>query len=149
VGAWSEGFFHSGVKRSGQALELRLVLDQLFADEAEPLVLVAGDFNAEDHETPLRLVIGAPEDTGNAGLASRGMVVLDRAAESSRRFSVVHQGRPQMLDHLLASQRLLGRFRGIEIHNESLGDEAVAYGKSVGSGASYHAAVVARFAPLP
>lgn len=146
VAAWAEGFFHSGLKRSGQALELRLLLDRLFAAETEPLILVAGDFNAEDHETPLRLVTGAPEDTGNADLASRGMVVLDRALEASRRFSVVHQGRPQMLDHLLASHRLLGRFRGIEVHNEALGDEAVAYGKAIGTGASYHAAVVARFA---
>jgi predicted extracellular nuclease len=146
VSAWGEGFFHSGLKRSGQALELRLLLDAVFAAETNPLVLVAGDFNAEDHETPLRLVVGAPEDTGNAELAASSLVVLDRAAEASRRFSVVHQGRPQMLDHILASHRLLGRFRGIEIHNESLGDEAVAYGKSVGSAGSYHAAVVARFA---
>jgi predicted extracellular nuclease len=146
VSAWAEGFFHSGLKRSGQALELRLLLDRLFPAEAEPLILVAGDFNAEDHETPLRLVTGAPEDTGNADLASRGMVVLDRALEASRRFSVVHQGRPQMLDHLLASHRLLGRFRGIEVQYEALGDEAVAYGKTFGTGASYHAAVVARFA---
>jgi endonuclease/exonuclease/phosphatase family metal-dependent hydrolase len=145
VSAWAEGFFHSGIKRSGQALELRLLLDRIFAKEADPLVLVAGDFNAEDHETPLRLVVGSPEDTGNADLAPRGMVVLDRALEASRRFSVVHQGRPQMLDHLLASHRLLGRFRGIEVHNEALGDEAVAYGKGIGSGASYHAAVVAGF----
>lgn len=146
VSAWAEGFFHSGLKRSGQALELRLLLDQLFAAQPNPLILVAGDFNAEDHETPLRLVAGSPEDTGNAELAARGMIVLDRGLERSRRFSVVHHGRPQMLDHLLVSHRLLGRFRGIEVHNECLGDEALAYNKAIGSGASYHAAVVARFA---
>jgi hypothetical protein len=148
VRAWAEGFYHAGLKRTGQALELRLLLDEHFESQRDPLILVAGDFNAEDHETPLRIVLGAAEDTGNAELAPRSLVVLDRAVESSRRFSVVHQGRPQMLDHLLASLRLLGRFRGIEIHNEALGDEAMAYGKSVGTGASYHAAVVARFSQM-
>jgi endonuclease/exonuclease/phosphatase family metal-dependent hydrolase len=146
VASWAEGFFHSGLKRTGQALELRLLVDALFDAEPDPLVLVAGDFNAEDHETPVRLVAGAPEDTGNPDLAARALVVLDRAIERSRRFSVVHHGRPQMLDHMLASHRLLGRFRGIEVQNEALGDEAVAWGKGVGAAGSYHAAIVASFA---
>jgi hypothetical protein len=51
-----------------------------------------------------------------------------------------------MLDHMLASHRLLGRFRGIEVQNEALGDEAVAWGKGVGAAGSYHGAVVAQFA---
>lgn len=146
VAAWAEGFFHSGVKRTGQALELRLLVDALFDAAPDPLVLVAGDFNAEDHETPVRLVAGAPEDTGNPELAARALVVLDRAIERSRRYSVLHHGRPQMLDHMLASHRLLGRFRGIEVQNEALGDEAVAWGKGVGAAGSYHAALVASFA---
>jgi endonuclease/exonuclease/phosphatase family metal-dependent hydrolase len=146
VAAWAEGFFHSGLKRTGQALELRLLVDALFDAEPDPLVLVAGDFNAEDHETPVRLVAGAPEDTGNPDLAARALVVLDRAIDRSRRFSVMHHGRPQMLDHMLASHRLLGLFRGIEIQNEALGDEAVAWGKGIGAAGSYHAAIVASFA---
>jgi endonuclease/exonuclease/phosphatase family metal-dependent hydrolase len=145
VGAWGEGFFLSSLKRTGQALELRLLVDACFEAEAEPLVLVAGDFNAEDHETPVRLVIGASEDTGNAALAARALVVLDRSVEASRRFSVVHQGRPQMLDHMLASQRLTGRFRNMEVFNEALGDEALAWARGVGAAGSYHAGLVANF----
>jgi endonuclease/exonuclease/phosphatase family metal-dependent hydrolase len=146
VGAWAEGFWLSGLKRSGQALEVRLALEALFDAEAEALILVAGDFNAEDHETPLRILMATPEDTGTGALAGRSLVALDRALDPGRRFSVVHQGRPQMLDHLLASHALYGRFRGIEVHNEGLGDEAVGWARGVGVAGSYHAPLVARFA---
>lgn len=146
IGGWAEGFYLSGLKRSGQALELRLLVDELLATQPQRLIAVAGDFNAEDHETPLKIVVGAPEDTGNAALTAQALVVLDRALDQDRRWSVLHHGRPQMLDHILASHALYGHFRSIEVHNEALGDEAVAYGKHAPAAGSYHAAVVAAFA---
>lgn len=145
VGSWAEGYYISGLKRSGQALELRLAVDGLFDADAKALILVAGDFNAEDHETPLRLAIGAAEHTGNSELTERALVVLDRSLDPARQFSVLHHGRPQMLDHLLASHSLYGHFRGMEVHNEALGDEAVAYAEGIEPKGSYHAALVAMF----
>lgn len=146
VAAWAEGFWLSGLKRSGQALELRLAVEALLDADPSAPILLAGDFNAEDHETPLRILMAAPEDTGTAPLAGRGLVVLDRAIDPGRRFSVLHQGRPQMLDHLLASHALYGRFRGIEVHNEGLGDEAMGWARGVAPAGSYHAPLVAAFA---
>ena len=142
IGGWAEGYYLSALKRTGQALELRLTVDDLLAGAAEPLGAVAGDFNAEDHEMPVRIVVAAEEDTGNGELAADQMVPLDRALPQDRRWSVLHHGRPQMLDHVLVSRALYGRFRAIEVHNEALGDEALAYGKRLRSPASYHAPVV-------
>ena len=51
-----------------------------------------------------------------------------------------------MLDHILASRTLYAHFRSIEVHNETLGDEAVSYAKVDNPPGSYHAAVVAEFA---
>ena len=73
------------------------------------------------------------------------LVLLDRAIDPGRRFSVIHYGRRQMLDHMFASHALYGRFRGIAIHNESLGDEVVGYSRGVEAAGSYHAALVATF----
>jgi endonuclease/exonuclease/phosphatase family metal-dependent hydrolase len=146
VAAWAEGYYHSDIKRTGQALEIRLVIEKLFDECSDVLVLVAGDFNAECNEPPLRLLTAIPEDTGNADLASRSLVVLDRSIDASRRFSIVHHGRPQMLDHMLASHALLGHFRTIEVHNEALGDEAIGYAKGVSPPGSYHAPLIATFA---
>ena len=146
VGGWAEGYFLAAMRRAAQALEVRLLLEELFEGGTNRLIAVAGDFNAEDHEVPLRIVVGAEENTGNILLAKRALVVLDRALAEDRRWSVLHHGRPQMLDHILASQALRGRFRFIEVHNEALNDQLIGDARHVSASASSHAAVVAEFA---
>lgn len=145
VSGWAEGYYLSGLKRTGQALEVRIVVDEIFDADATAHVLVTGDFNAEEHETGPRIVAGAPEDTGNPELAGRSLVLLDRAINSGQRFSVIHYGNRQMLDHMFASHALYGRFRAIAVHNEALGDEVVGYSRDVVAAGSYHAALVATF----
>lgn len=145
IRGWAEGFFLSGLKRSAQALELRLAIDELLDADQHAAIAICGDFNAEDHETPLKIVAGAEEDTGNGLLANRSMVVLDRTLPKDRRFSVLHHGRPQMLDHILISRSLLGHFSTIEVHNETLEDEVIGGAKVQHSPSSLHAPVVAEF----
>lgn len=145
VGGWAEGFYLSSLKREAQALELRLLVEEILTGDPTALIAVAGDFNAEDWGPTLRLIVAAEEDLGASELASRSFIVLDRALPADRRWSVLHHSRPQMLDHILASRALYGHFRDIEVHNEGLGDEALGYGKAIHSAASYHAPVVATF----
>ena len=142
---WAEGYFLAAVKRAGQALELRLAIDQVFDANPDALIAVCGDLNAEDHEAPLRIAIAAEEDTGSGKLAQRMVVPLERSISRDRRFSVVHHGRPLMLDHILVSHRLLGLFRHLEIHNEALADELVGYTKIDKPPNSFHAPMVAEF----
>lgn len=142
---WAEGYYLSALKRIGQAFELCLVVDAILREKPDAFIAIAGDFNAEDHETPLRLAIGATEDTGSGSLSAESLVVLDRALPADRRWSVLHAGRPQMLDHILASRALYGHFKAIEVHNEALGDEVLAYEKALDAVGSYHAGVVATF----
>jgi endonuclease/exonuclease/phosphatase family metal-dependent hydrolase len=146
MAGWAEGFFLTAVKQAGQALEVRLLVDSLFDREPQALICVCGDFNADVHEVPVRTIRGDEEDAGNPHLAARVLVPLERSLAQSRRFSVVHHGRPQMLDHLLVSRALLGWYRAIEIHNEALGDELVTARAVPGSPESFHAPVVATFA---
>ncbi len=148
VSSWAEGFFISAVKRTAQALELRLAIDGLLDADPQALVAACGDFNAEDHETPLKMLVGAEEDTGNGRLAQRSLVVLDRSIPRDRRFSVLHHGRPQMLDHVLVSRSLLAHFDRLEVHNETLPDELVGYDRIENAAGSYHATIVAAFRPL-
>jgi endonuclease/exonuclease/phosphatase family metal-dependent hydrolase len=145
IGGWAEGFFLAAVKRAGQALEVRLAVDRLFDAEPEALVAVCGDFNAEALEMPLRLVAGDPEDTGNPDLADRSLAPLDRVVAAERRYTVLHHGRREMLDHLVVSPTLLAHYRGGEILNRDLSDEAVAYEPSELPPGSFHAPVVAEF----
>lgn len=149
VPGWAEGFFLAAVKRAGQALEARMLVDRLYDDSRNgqdaPLIAVAGDFNAEEREVPLRILAGDPEDTGSGPLAGRALVLLEHSLPTDRRFTVIHRGQRLMLDHLMVSRPLLAHYRGIEVHNEALGDELVAYTLIDAAPDSYHAPVVATF----
>jgi endonuclease/exonuclease/phosphatase family metal-dependent hydrolase len=147
VGGWAEGFFLAAVKQAGQALEVRLLVESIFDSEPDALVAVCGDFNADDREAPLRIIRGDEEDTGNGHLAPRMLVPLERSLPEGRRYSVIHHGRRVMLDHILVSRPLLGWYLGSEIHNEALGDELVSPASIWGTPESYHAPLVAEFAP--
>lgn len=140
VSGWAEGFFLATVKRAGQALEARLLVDQLFDADPRALIAVCGDFNAEERQSPLRTVRGDVEDTGNPRLAARALAPLERTLPESRRFSVLHGGRRQMLDHVLVSPALLALTRDLEVCNEGLPDEVSDSGPQ-----SHHAPVVATF----
>jgi hypothetical protein len=145
MAGWAEGFFLAAMKRAGQALEARLFVDRLFDADPEALIAVTGDFNADLQEVPVRTIRGDEEDAGNPHLAMRTLVPLERSLATSRRFSVVHHGRPQMLDHILVSRPLLARYRTFEVHNEALGDELVTAAFVRGSPESFHAPIVAEF----
>ena len=141
VSGWAEGFFLATVKRAGQALETRLFIERIFDRDARALVAVCGGFNAEERQTPLRTIRADSADTGNAALEGRALVPLERTLPASQRFSVVHGGHKEMLDHVLVSRALLDCYRHVEVHNEGLADELSDAGP-----ASHHAPLVAEFA---
>jgi endonuclease/exonuclease/phosphatase family metal-dependent hydrolase len=145
ISGWAEGYCLSSIKRNAQALEVRLLVDSIQASGADAEILLCGDFNAEDTETPVRILIGAEQDTGNGLLAARSLIVLDRGIPADRRFSIIHHGRPQMLDHILCSRSMYGRFKSLQIFNEVLGDEAVGFARIDRPAGSFHACLVAEF----
>lgn len=145
TGGWAEGFFLASLKRSGQALEARLLVESLFDAAAEALIVVCGDFNAEVEEVPLRILRGDPEGSGNPELAARRLLPLEQGLPEARRYSVLHKGRRLMLDHLLASPALAARHVRLEIHNEALADEYFAALEGRPNPGSFHAPLLACF----
>lgn len=145
VAGWAEGFYLSTMKRTGQALEARLFVDSLFDADPDALIAVAGDLNAEARETPVRAIYGDPEDTGNEVLAERALTPIETAIPEDRRFSVLHHGLKLMLDHLMVSAQLKKAHRAIDILNDALPDEYLAWVKGVHIAGSFHAPVVAEF----
>lgn len=145
VAGWAEGFYLAAIKRAGQALETRLAVERLFDHDPAALIVVAGDYNAEARETPVRLIRGDPGDTGTARLASRALEPLEATLPAARRYSVLHDGEPLLLDHLLVSRALRLWFRRAEIHNETLDDEVEAERRTPHAPESHHAPVVAEF----
>jgi endonuclease/exonuclease/phosphatase family metal-dependent hydrolase len=142
---WAEGFFLSAMRRVGQALEARILIDQLFDADEQALIVACGDLNADSDEVPVEALRGDVENTGNATLATRVMVPCERTIAEPARFSLLHQGTPRMIDHLLVSRGLLAFYAGSEIHNEILHDESVAFATDIKYPESDHAPVIAEF----
>jgi len=145
AGGWAEGFFISSMKRVGQALEARVLIDGLFDDDEDALIVVCGDFNAESDEVPVEAIRGDVEKTGNNALAGRVMVPCESTVPESSRYSHLYLGRGRMIDHLLVSRSLFSLYKGAEIHNEILHDESIAFASDKKYPESDHAPVVAAF----
>ncbi len=142
---WAEGFFLSSMKRVGQALEVRMLIDDLFEEDEGALITACGDFNADLDEVPVEAIRGDVENTGNGDLAKRVMVPCENTIPESSRYSLFHQGRGEMIDHLLVSRGLLQYHGGSEIHNELLHDESISFATDVKFPESDHAPVMAEF----
>jgi exonuclease III len=142
---WAEGFFLSSMKRVGQALETRMLIDTLFDENEDALIVLCGDFNADLDEVPVEAIRGDVENTGNDKLVKRIMVPCERSIPESSRFSLIHHGQDRMIDHLLISRPFLPFYRGSEIHNEILHDESIAFATDVKFPESDHAPVIAEF----
>lgn len=149
VAGWAEGYFVSSMKRVGQALETRALVDSIFqaAEEAgeEALIVVCGDFNGDVDSVPVCAIRGQVEDTGNPALLRRVMIPCELSVPETSRYSLLHLGQGAMLDHVIASRPLLSYYRGTEIHNEILPDESGAFRTDVKFPESDHAPVVAEF----
>lgn len=146
VPGWAEGYFLSSMKRVGQALEARVLVDELFDTHGpEALIAVCGDFNAELEEVPLAALRGQVEDTGNADLGLRALVPCELTIPEPARYSLLHLGKGAALDHILVSRPMLRYYRGAEVHNETLPDESGAFRTDTQFPESDHAPVVADF----
>jgi len=143
--AWAEGFFISAMKRVGQALEVRILIDRIFDQDENALIVVCGDLNSDLGEVPIEAIRGDVENTGNEDLGSRVMVPCELTVPETSRYSFLHLGKGRMLDHLLVSRGMLARYRGAEIHNELLHDESIAFSTDKKYPESDHAPVVAEF----
>ncbi len=147
VAAWAEGTFISSMRRMGQALQSRLLIDGIFDTEGvDAWIAMCGDFNATAEEVPVKTVCGHVEDTGNAEHTPRVMVPCESMIPESSRYSLIHLGRGEMIDHVMASRGLIQNFRHAEIHNETLHDESGAFRRDAQFPESDHAPVIAEFA---
>ncbi len=142
---WAEGYFLSSIKRVGQAIETRMLVDEILATDTEAKIVVSGDFNAEPGQVPVDAICGAVENTDNPALRSNVLVPCSLAIPESTRFSHLHHGKGNLLDHMLISQALLPFFSHAQIHNENLHDESLPYSFDAKYPESDHAPFVAQF----
>ncbi|NYT08023.1 MAG: endonuclease [Methanomicrobiales archaeon] len=143
---WAEGSFLSSVARVGQALEVRRLLEQIFSpDPRSAVIAVGGDFNADIDSVPFKVIVGSIEDTNNPDLRSTALIPCEFHIPKEHRFSLIHRGKGDMLDHVAVSGCLYPFWRGTDIFNELLPDESIAFATDVTYPESDHAPVIATF----
>ncbi len=144
VSAWADGYHLSVLKQTAQALELRLAAEALFDADEEAQIILTGDFNATGETRALRMLRASPHDTGVPDLAYRQLYQLDASLPLDRRKTVLHKGRAQTLDHVLASRSMTDRVQHVDVFNAALPDE-VLEGDNPDYAGSYHAAMRVEF----
>jgi endonuclease/exonuclease/phosphatase family metal-dependent hydrolase len=112
--ARGEASVRAEVLRQAEALFLRQLADRYLAEHATALLVVGGDLNADLNSTPVRLLA---DERGPQPLFS----ARERVPEH-RRYTMLHNGRPRLIDHLLLSTALEARLTGADIQNDTLQD---------------------------
>ena len=126
----AEGQFVAAQKREGQALEARLFIETLFDAEPDARIAVCGDFNADEFDVPTRLLRGGDNELQQG---ARALTPLEDHVDPARRYTVLHAGRPKLIDHILASRALAGACSDARILNVGLEDEVFAQEPILGS----------------
>jgi exonuclease III len=143
---WAEGYYISDIKRVGQALETRMLIDDIFAQNGgDALIAVGGDYNADIGSVPFKTVVGSVDDTNNPDLRFGVLVPCEMNVPSSQRFSLLHRGIGNMIDHIAVSQAFYPYWEETLIFNELLPDKSIAFATTVKFPESDHAPVVAHF----
>jgi endonuclease/exonuclease/phosphatase family metal-dependent hydrolase len=132
-----EGQFVAAQKREGQALEARLFIETIFDAEPEARLAVCGDFNADEYDAPTRLLRGGDNETQQG---PRALTPLEVCVDPPQRYTVIHAGRPRLIDHILVSNALAKGWCETRILNDGLEDEVFAQDPILGS---LHAPIVA------
>jgi len=133
------------MQRVGQALEIRRLIDDIFDKNETPAIAVCGDFNSDNNDVPVNAIRGLIEETENPDLRGRVMLPCEFSIPEQSRFSLLHLGEKQMIDHIIVSRPLLAYYRSTWIHNEELPDESGVGRTDVLYPESDHAPIVAEF----
>lgn len=145
VNGWAEGYFISSMKRVGQALEVRMLVDKILDHDKNANIIVCGDFNAEPGQVPVEAIVGSVENTANPELGFRQLFPCSNSLPKESRFTHLHHGKGNLLDHMLISRAMMSKYITSEIHNETLHDESIAFATDKKYPESDHAPFIVEF----
>jgi predicted extracellular nuclease len=112
---------------------VRGIVDGLLASDAAAKIAVVGDMNDGPGSLPVRVVCG------------RSLSPCDAAIPADARWSILHHGAKQQLDHVLASKDLAAKVTSAAFLNEGLRDHSLLDPEGPMTPDSDHAPLVVRF----
>lgn len=139
--AIAEAHIRAWVMRSAEALHLRGVVDAILAENPVAKIAVVGDFNDSIDSLPVRTVRGGFAYVDPA----KRLTSCAERVELDRRFSILHGGHKDLIDHILVSPALAAHLEGAAVLNETLRDHGPYKPDAPIEPDSDHAPVVAWF----
>ncbi|MDD3530980.1 MAG: endonuclease/exonuclease/phosphatase family protein [Candidatus Pacebacteria bacterium] len=114
----ADGLIRSEIFRFSQAKKLRELIDTFFVIDPDALVVVGGDYNAEENYAVYRIIRGVINDAPDT------LVEAGAKIEQEKRFSSLSKtlGRNRLLDHFLISKSLEPRLIGVQILNDNISE---------------------------
>ncbi len=110
AGRLGDAHLRSVFWRAAEAAFMRVRIDNILDDE-QAKVAVLGDFNDTPASVPMRLL---------RGVDPKALVDLTERVPSERRFTSMHDGRREQIDHLLASSALAAHCTAAAIENRHI-----------------------------
>ena len=102
------------MKRTGEAAGLRVKATEVLNADADRALIVLGDLNDVPEAATTQILLGPSGSqigTGGFNRADKGdktrLFSLAPLIPAERRFSRIHQGQGELIDHILVSERLL------------------------------------------
>ncbi len=142
LAAHSEGEVLSSLKRVGQALEVRRLVDALHERYDDARAVVLGDCNDTVDSVPVSIIRGSYVGAKNPALWDKELYPVELSVPEEKQYTLIHDGKPQMIDHILISRSLLGHFQTATVLNETVRDHASAHPPHLFFPDSDHAPVV-------
>lgn len=114
----ANGLIRSEVFRFSQAKKLRELIDTFFVTDPNALVIVGGDYNAEENYAVYRIIRGVINDAPDT-LIEAGVKI-----DQEKRFSSLSKtlGRKRLLDHFLISKNLESHLSDVQILNDNISE---------------------------
>lgn len=114
----ADGLIRSEVFRFSQAKKLRELIDTFFTVDPDVLVIVGGDYNAEENYAVYRIIRGVINDNPDT------LIATSEKVEEEKRFSSLSTtlGRKRLLDHFLISKSLEPYLANVQILNENISE---------------------------
>ncbi len=135
-GDWAECELRAIVWRCAEALSLRRAIDDAFSRGDADHIAVMGDMNDLSTSVPLKLLRGR-------GL--HGLVAVGDTISIEKRYSTLHRGNAEAIDHLLVSNEMFRQLESACFHNDGLIDLTTLPPDAPKPHGSDHAPLVARF----
>ncbi len=110
----ADGLIRSEIFRSVQARKMRQVIDKLVAEDKDVQIVVMGDFNSIERDTPLRIIQGEFETLPDA------LVSPARQVPTENRYSFIGDQGKKLIDYILISKNLEAGMNSFKILNEGL-----------------------------